>query len=81
MSSGLPHMVPTAEMKALAYTHGFGQIQKGCRDFVNEYAERVCEPALRRAMLQADVQKKSSLTKEHAQKALDQTTGVPKGSW
>lgn len=74
-------MVTSKEMQALAYMHGFNQVQKGCKSFVNQYAETVTEEALKKSMLQADVQNKSSLTAEHARRALKQTTGVPNGSY
>lgn len=81
MSSGLPSMIPSSDVKVLYAKHGFSQAQKGSHAMLNDYLETKLESVVKQSHLQASFQGRSGLTKEDAQKALNNTRGIPKGTY
>lgn len=64
---------------ALCSRHNFSQAEKGTHALLNEILLEALGSVVKQGMLQADYQGQSGLSREHAQKAIENTPEIPKG--
>jgi hypothetical protein len=79
MSKQLPPVITSAQYKALCAKHGFDQAEAGTRELLNEMLVESLDQMTRQAILQADHEKHTKLSRSNAVKAVEMTPDMPKG--
>jgi hypothetical protein len=79
--NSLPPVMTSAQFKGLYSRHGFSQAESGTLDSLNSMLLEKTAVATKQALLMAEHQKKSKLTRAHANVAIDATVEYPRGHY